>query len=125
MFAYQLSDMPGPTVEAQHIQLAQDAAVVAVYDAINAAYVAHPELSPKEVRQLPEVVAANKIYNDTINQLVELLGGNAPCSQVDTDLWETFSDCYKEDAGIRPSPGYTRADVLAYFAHRKATQEIK
>lgn len=125
MHNFELSDMPGPTVEAQQLQLEQYAAGVAHYDLINAECKVHPQLSLKEVRQLPSVVAANQVYEDFVTKLEEMLGKDAHCRQIDGDLWESFADCYKEDVGIRPRFHQTRAEVLQYFDRRKEAVPVE
>lgn len=57
----------------------------------------------------------NGEYDATVQKLIEILGEDAHCSQVDCELWNQFSDLYKDDNGCRPRGEYTRDQVLDYL----------
>lgn len=63
----------------------------------------------------PEAIAVVQAYDASVAGLVALLGAEAGCHEVDTDLWSSYSDFYKENVGFRPRHHITRADVQAYF----------
>jgi hypothetical protein len=117
---YRLDQMPGPTAQARALQLRQMTLLDQLYEALNAA---DRKLSPAERQALPAVVAANASYEATVTALVELLGDEAPCHQVDADLWTLFSDVYKDDVGCRPGAGYwTRSRAQDWLDRRLAAQ---
>lgn len=54
-------------------------------------------------------------YNETVKTLIQLLGENAHCNEVDCDLWGYFSDYYKDVNGFRPRHYMTRKDVETWI----------
>ena len=57
----------------------------------------------------------NEEYDAIVAKLLEVLGDDAHCCEVDPGLWDTFSDLYKDDVGSRPRGHFTRAQVLDYL----------
>ena len=105
----ELKWMPGPTDEARLLQQKQCIAYDRMYGAMN--------FEPKFVSSsyAPKTEIAKAAYEETVAALVALLGEDAHCSQVDTDMFSAYSDFYKSDAGFRPRHHVTRADVKNYF----------
>lgn len=58
-------------------------------------------------------------YDDTVRQLMGVLGEDAPCYEVDCDLWSVYSDVFKSQHNFRPRGRDSRAQVL------EALQRIK
>lgn len=59
-------------------------------------------------------------YATLVGIAKSVLGPEAHCNDVDPDLWQAFSDCYKSDNGFRPRFWNTAAEVEAWFADREA-----
>lgn len=57
-----------------------------------------------------------KDYEATVTKLVALLGEDAFCPYVDTELYSSYSDYYKEVLGFRPRHHVTRQDCKDFFA---------
>lgn len=68
-----------------------------------------------EALQAPSVKAAQAAYDETVRQLDALLGPEAHCNRVDSDLWSTYSDAYKDTYGYRPRFHQTRAQVQCWL----------
>lgn len=62
-------------------------------------------------------------YATLVGIAKSVLGPEAHCNDVDPDLWQAFSDCYKADNGFRPRSWMTAAECEAYFAREKAIAE--
>jgi hypothetical protein len=54
-------------------------------------------------------------YNQSVKTLIQLLGNNVHCNNVDCDLWGYFSDYYKDVNGVRPHHYMTREDVESWI----------
>lgn len=106
----ELEYMPGPTPEAKALQLKQCELLDAFYDA--------RARQPDSKDNGPEATAALAAYEASVAELTALLGPDAPCYAVDTDLWSLFSDLHKDDVGIRPRSGYTVPEVKAWIDRR-------
>lgn len=67
---------------------------------------------------LPDVYAGKPKavleYDDTVLLLMEALGIEAHVGQVSAELYQTFSDCWKDEYGCRPRHHVTVADAWAY-----------
>lgn len=63
----------------------------------------------------PDAIAAVQAYDDSVAGLIALLGPEAGCYEVDSDLWSQYSDFYKDENGFRPRHHVTRTEVLAFF----------
>lgn len=61
-------------------------------------------------------------YATLVGIAKSVLGPEAHCNDVDPDLWQAFSDCYKSDNGFRPRSWMTAAEVEAYFARREVVE---
>ena len=61
-----------------------------------------------------EVVNANAEYDTTVTALRELLGPDAHCGEVDSDLYSAYSDLYKDRYNSRPRGHVTYEDVKAF-----------
>lgn len=109
--------MPGPTDEARALQLKQCELYDAMYDVLNAVRQRIGYEAPfEQAAQDPSFVAAKAAYDASVVELQALLGENAHCNEVDTDLWSSFSDCYKSEHNFRPrGQHWTRAQVLKWF----------
>lgn len=107
--------MPGPSDEARALQYKQYQACDAMYDAWNKARAKYNYANEAPVDSDPEYAASKAAYEATVNELVALLGPEAGCHLVDSDLWSSFSDCYKDEAGFRPRFHKTRQEVQNYF----------
>ena len=116
MIKHELSDMAGPTDKAREIQLVQANAADEIYAVMRAVREARPGISSEEMRAVPEVIAANAVYDATVEQLEALLGKDASCCYIDCELWSSFSDFFKSENNIRPRFHITREGVLQYFA---------
>lgn len=117
-----LTDMPGPSDAARALQLAQYAAHDAMYDAWNEAH-AKANFNYEAANQDAAYRARVQDYEKTVADLEALLGPDAHCNEVDTDLWSSFSDCFKDEAGFRPRFHQTRLQVQQYFARRSAARQ--
>ena len=74
----------------------------------------------KNFDDVPVRDSLNKEYDETVNQLVALLGEDVPCYEVDCDLWSTFSDIWKDRNGTRPYGSYSRQYVKDWlFSQRE------
>lgn len=60
--------------------------------------------------------AWRETYATLVGIAKSVLGPEAHCSDVDPDAWETYSDCYKDEAGFRPRGWTTAAEVEAFLA---------
>lgn len=50
----------------------------------------------------------NEQYKATVAELLQRLGGETSVYAIDADLGQTFSDCFKDENGVRPGAwGYT------------------
>ena len=58
---------------------------------------------------------ANEMYDRTVEQLLEALGSDAHCAEVDCDLYGFYSDAYKDRNGFRPTGHVTRKDVQSWM----------
>ena len=107
-----INDMPGATPEAKSLQFEQWQRREALYAARRAAPVGQEYTAPSAQKALAD-------YEATVVALGSLLGPDAPCSQVDCDLWGEFSDFYKDVIGFRPrGMPFTRQTVLEWiFRH--------
>lgn len=98
-------------------QEAQRLAYDAMYEALHQVRATYPELSHKAVYAHPEYQAKKQAYEASVSRLEDLLGVEAHCSKVDMDLWNLYSDMYKDTHGFRPRGMHvTRAE-----AQRKLT----
>lgn len=66
----------------------------------------------------PEVDHLNAEYDDTVVELLKLLGEHAPAASIDIGQYEIFSNCFKSDNGIRPR-GYTYAAMVSWMDNRR------
>lgn len=107
--------MPGPTDEARALQYKQYVACDAMYEVWNKVRAKYNYANDAPVNTDPEYVASKAAYEATVTELLALLGADAGCHLVDSDLWSAFSDCYKEESGFRPRFHQTRQDVEDYF----------
>jgi hypothetical protein len=114
------SDMLGPTDEARALQLMQFKACDKMYDAWSAAIERHGRDNTEAVNADSEFSTARTAYETTVTQLEQLLGTDAHCNYVDSDLWSLFSDCYKSDNNFRPRMQMTRVEVQAWLDQRRA-----
>lgn len=57
-----------------------------------------------------------KDYDATVEKLVALLGADVHCTFVDLELFQSYSDYYKEVVGCRPRHRVTRQDCKDFFA---------
>lgn len=55
-------------------------------------------------------------YVKTVEQLTALLGPEAHCASVDTDLWSEYSDLFKSIEECRPQHHVTRDQAKAWIA---------
>ncbi len=60
----------------------------------------------------------NAEYDDTVVELLKLLGDRAPASQIDMGEYETFSNCFKSVNGVRPR-GYTYYSMVEWMDNRR------
>lgn len=68
----------------------------------------------------PERVDALAIYNGHVEALVGLLGAEAPCYDVDPDLYQFFYDAYENEYGYKPRGSrITREEAKAWIAARR------
>lgn len=113
---FKVEDMPGPSDEAKALQRQQLIACEAMYDALNEVRAESPGISYEDAYTHPKYLEKKAAYEGTVTALQTLLGDQAHCNYVDSNLWSTFSDCFKSDNGIRPrGMHYTRDAVLEYF----------
>lgn len=107
----ELEYMPGPTPEAKALQLKQCNLRDAFYEA--------RARQPDSVKDNgPEAKQALAAYEASVSELAALLGPDAPCYAVDTDLWSLFSDLHKDEVGVRPRNRYTVAEVKEWIERR-------
>jgi hypothetical protein len=98
--------MPGPTPEAQAAQLQQRELLDALYAAYNAT----------RTMDSPECKEARTAYDKSVQALETMLGKDVPCSFVDCEMSDTFSDFYKSVHGFRPHCiDYNRQQVQEWF----------
>lgn len=107
-----MEQMPGPTPEAKAAQYRQLELLEAYYDAYN---VDHDFTAPA-------VVEARAAYDKSVEVLVEMLGPDAQCGQVDAELIQSYSDAYKDTYNFRPRGYITRQEVLEWFEKLKTRQ---
>lgn len=107
--------MPGPTDQARALQFEQTSLVERLYAAWHGL---HSSLTLEQSRSIPAVVEAQAAYNANVEALLALLGPNAMCHQVDSDLWECFHNVYKDDVGSRPYGAWPVHEVKAYLERR-------
>lgn len=65
-----------------------------------------------------DLVWAQGIYAETVKKLTELLGEDAHCSQVDSEMFNSFSDIFKDETNSRPRFHVTRQDAEAWLKLR-------
>lgn len=123
-----LEDMPGPTDEARRLQHQQYGASDALYDALNAALARsdNPDRQAAYAAAREDATFKARLadYEATVSALQALLGPQAHCCEVDSDLWSTYSDCYKSEHGIRPRFHRTPQQVREYLdVPRQASTE--
>lgn len=99
-----VEDMPGPTPEAQALQLKQ-------WTTLDEFYAARARQPFGQKENGPEATVAMEQYDATVVALVSMLGPDAHCSQVDSELWSTFSDVYKSHNSFRPRGYFTLTEV--------------
>jgi hypothetical protein len=58
-------------------------------------------------------------YDGTVELLQKELGEDAPCWDVDCDLWNSYSDIFKDDYGFRPRQPVSRSYVKDWFERRE------
>ncbi len=58
-------------------------------------------------------------YHSLVDELIQILGTDANVGIVDPWLFDSYSDCYKDDAGFRPR-GHSYATAKAYMDQRIA-----
>jgi len=109
---YTFEMMPGPTDEARKLQLEQCTLLEKLYDAHNAA---EPGLNFAERNALASVVAARQAYDESVTKLIEMLGSDVHCCNVDTSQWEFFSNAFKDDVGCRPHGFWTHSQVQTWL----------
>lgn len=107
--------MPGPTPEAKALQHAQWVVLERYYDAHGDARKRFPAMAHEDIGKVPEVVAAREAYDATVTNLAALLGADAHCNFVDSELWSFFSDFYKDTNGFRPRYHLNRTEVKAWI----------
>lgn len=117
MSDYQLSNFPGPTDEARRIQLRQAWAFEAICDIH-----CYPEIYATPADMEAALATANAAYDATVAELEALLGPDAHCSEVDSELFSSYSDCFKSENDFRPRGHTTRAEVKAWFERLVADQ---
>lgn len=109
----ELEYMPGPTPEAKALQLKQSNLLDAFYEA--------RARQPDSIKDNgPEATQALAAYEASVAELAALLGPDAPCHTVDTDLWSLFSDLHKDEVGVRPKSAYTVSEVKAWIDRHSA-----
>jgi hypothetical protein len=120
-FSWTVDMMRGPTEEAKPLQLAQYQAYDAFYDAWNVA----AKAGAVDSNHLPTTVefdGAWEYYKETVFKLLDHLGEQAHCAYVDTMLWSSFSDIYKDIVTCRPSGlEFTRGEVLEWLTRQGIT----
>jgi len=109
-----MEQMPGPTPEAKAAQYRQ----LELLEAFYAAYNVNHDLTE------PAVVEAREAYDESVKVLVEMLGPDAQCGQVDTELIQSYSDAYKGTYNFRPRGYITRPEVLEWFERLKTRQPV-
>jgi hypothetical protein len=110
------SDMPGPSDDAKALQFNQHVARDAMYRALNDVREDNPGFTNQEAREHPLYLAAKQAYDRTVEQLLTLLGPDVQCFMVDTDLWQEYSDWFKDAYGHRPfGARITRDEVRQQF----------
>lgn len=62
--------------------------------------------------------AARAAYEETVQELLARLGENAPCTSIDQDSAQFFSDWYKEEHNFRPR-GFTYKQMVDWMDHQK------
>lgn len=94
--------MHGPTDEARVLQLEQHHLHEGWIDALHAEDAERIEL-------------ARSKYDANVQALLTLLGQDAPCNFVDSDLWSDYSDFFKSLNGFRPRTHLNRTEVQKWF----------
>lgn len=110
MSDYTLDLFPGPTDEARQIQRRQTWARDCCYDIMN-----HRDIYESTEAYDAALATANQAYDETVQQLLALLGPDAACNLVDEDLFSAFSDCHKDAVGFRPRFHISREGVQRWF----------
>jgi hypothetical protein len=54
---------------------------------------------------------ARVAYDQTVSELIMLMGEDTHCNNVDADLWSLFSDLWKDVHGYRPRHFVTRREA--------------
>lgn len=106
-------DMPGPTREAKEKQLEQLILRETLYDTLQKVRAQNPELEGIAAYRHAAYIEKRNAYEKTVAELEAMLGENAHCTAVDCDLWDTYSDWFKSEHGIRPRFHVTRAAAQA------------
>lgn len=60
----------------------------------------------------------NRQYDETVVELLQHLGEDAPASLIDMGQYETFSNLYKSDTNTRPR-GFTYAQMAQWMDKRR------
>lgn len=97
-----LIHMHGPSDEARVLQLEQHHLYEHWIDALNA-------------EDAERIESARSKYDANVQSLLTLLGQDAPCNFVDSDLWGDYSDFFKSLNGYRPRINLSRAEVQQWF----------
>lgn len=114
-----LEDMPGDTPEVKALQLQQYEAADAMYDTLGRLNQENREVPGWTYRSAYEHAdykAAFARYEATVKALQDILGEDAHCAQVDSDLWSTYSDIFKDRNGFRPRMHNTVAQVKEWLS---------
>lgn len=72
-------------------------------------------------RNDPSVIEARRKYDETVERLSNLLGVDAPCWDVDIDLWLEFRDFFRDSVGCRPVGVWTVAQVNTWIERQEST----
>jgi len=64
-----------------------------------------------------QVNRLNAEYDDTVVELLKLLGPDIAASRIDMAQYEIFSNCYKSDTGVRPF-GFSYTKMCKYMDDR-------
>lgn len=113
-----LDDMLGPSLEAKQLQLRQFELTDSLYDtldALNEENAHTPGWTVQSAYKHPSFVQKRELLDANVKALEALLGPDAACSQVDSNLWSLYSDLYKDRMGFRPRGPQTRKEVLDWL----------
>lgn len=105
-----LQHMHGPSDEARVLQLEQHHLYDCWIDALHS-----------EDGQCIEVARSN--YDANVQALLNLLGQDAPCNFVDSDIWSDYSDFFKSLNGYRPRVHLSRSQVQHWFTEHNSELE--